>query len=202
MLCDHKIPVLAFCCRERPSFAVDRQQLQRAGLAAGPWLGELKRRFYSGFADRKPLHLWRHAGKGIVPGTALDAGRLYRAICRQRPAVSIGYVSDVGYSPENLDRLTSLLHGVSVLVAECAFLGEDVDKARRSQHLCTSDLNRLLDGLRPAYFLPMHLSKTYNGRCQQLYQELEMPPTVSLLKLPDHLLTRPLFPCDLPRLPH
>jgi ribonuclease Z len=47
----------------------------------------------------------------------------------------------------------------------------------------------------------MHLSKTYNGRCQQLYQELEMPPKVSLLKLPDHLLARPLLPCDLPRLP-
>lgn len=201
VLCDHKIPVLAFCCRERPSFAVDRQQLQRAGLAAGPWLGELKRRFYSGFVDGKPIHLWRHAGKDIIPGTAPDAARLYRAICRPTLAASIGYISDVGYSPENLARLTPLLKGVSVLVAECTFLREDVAKARRSCHLCTRDLNQLLDRLRPAYFLPMHLSKTYNGRCQQLYQELEMPPKVSLLKLPDHLLTRPLLPCDLPRLP-
>ncbi len=202
VLCDHKIPVLAFCCRERPAFAVDRQRLHRAGLVAGPWLRELKRRFYNGFADNTALNLWRRAGDGIVPGTALDAEGLYRAICRPPSAASIGYVSDVGYSPENIDRLTPLLNGVSVLVAECAFLRDDLDKARRSSHLCTSDLNRLLDRLQPAYFLPMHLSKTYNGRCQQLYQELEMPPRVSLLKLPDHLLPRPLLPCNLPRLPH
>lgn len=200
-LCDHKIPVLAFCCRERPAFAIDRQRLRRSGLVPGPWLENLKRRFYSGFVDREPLKLWRRSSEGIVPEIAPDAARLYRAISRSASPASIGYVSDVGFSPENLDRLTPLLNGVSLLVAECAFLGEDVAKARRSHHLCTHDLNRLLDHLRPGYFLPMHLSKTYNGRCQELYQELEMPPKVSLLQLPDHLLTRPLLPCDLPRLP-
>lgn len=201
VLCDHKIPVLAFCCRERPVFSVDRQRLQRAGLVAGPWLEELKRRFYSGFVDRAPLKLWRRANEGIVAGTAPDAARLYQTICRPAATASLGYVSDVGYSPENLARLTPLLSGVSVLVAECAFLGEHVARARRSHHLCTHDLNRLLDHLRPGYFLPMHLSKTYNGRCQELYQELEMPPKVSLLQLPDHLLARPLLSCELPDLP-
>jgi ribonuclease Z len=202
VLCDHKIPVLAYCCRERPVFSIDRQRLQRAGFAAGPWLEELKRRFYNGFVDRSPLQLWRRVGGAIVPGTAPDAARLYQNIFRRASTASIGYVSDIGYSPENLERLTPLLNGVSVLVAECAFLGEDVAKARRSHHLCTHDLNRLLDRLRPAYFLPMHLSKTYSTRCQQLYQELELPPQVSLLHLPDYLLARPLLPRDLPRLPH
>lgn len=202
VLCDHRIPVVAYCCRERPVYSIDRKRMQLAGLVAGPWLEELKRRFYNGFVDHAPLKLLRSTREGIVPGTAPDAAGLYRTIARSASTASIGYVTDVGYSPENLDQLTPLLSGVSVLIAECAFLSEDIAKARRSYHLCTNDLNRLLDRLRPTYFLPMHLSKTYNGRCQQLYQELEMPPNVSLLKLPDHLLPRPLLPCDIPRLPH
>lgn len=200
-LCDHKIPVLAYCCRERPAFSIDRRRMQRAGLEAGAWLTELKRRFYNGFVDPEPLQLLRRSSAGIVPGTASDAERLYRELCRPVSTASIGYVTDVGYGPENLDQLTPLLKGASVLVAECAFLGEDIAKARRSHHLCTHDLNRLLDHLRPAWFLPMHLSKTYNGRCHQLYEELKMPPNVSLLKLPDHLLAKPLLPSDIPCLP-
>ncbi|APG26528.1 ribonuclease Z [Syntrophotalea acetylenivorans] len=201
VLCDHKIPVVAYCCRERPIFSVDRQRLQHAGLVAGPWLEELKRRFYNGFIDRTPLKVLRRFSDDITPGSEPDAESLYRSICRSVSPASIGYVSDIGFSPENLIRLNPLLKDVFLLIAECAFLSEDIAKARRSYHLCTQDLNRLLDDLRPGYFLPMHLSKTYNGRCQVLYQELQMPPEVSLIQIPEHLLPRPLLPCDFPRLP-
>lgn len=200
VLCDHKIPVLAFCCRERPTFAIDPQRLAEAGLQPGEWLAELKRRFCDHFVDTRPLPVRRRGEAGPVDGVVTDASGLYRAICRQEPAASIGYVTDVGCSPGNIERLADLLRGVSLLVAECAFLSEDRQKARRSFHLCTDDLNRLLDLVRPARFLPMHLSKTYNGRCQQLYRQLKLPPQVKLLRLPDHLLSRPLLPCDLPRL--
>lgn len=201
-LCDHKIPVLAFRCRERPAFAVDEELLHRAGLLPGPWLAELKRRFYERFVDTGPLSVLRSGAAGAEPGTVTDARALYRCIRSDTETASIGYVTDVGFTDENLSRLTGLLQGVTLLVAECAFLREDEAKARASHHLCTSDINRLLDRLRPAYFMPMHLSKTYNGRCHQLYGQLELPPQVTLLKLPDHLLGRPLLPCDMPRLPH
>ncbi|MEZ4485428.1 MAG: MBL fold metallo-hydrolase [Syntrophotaleaceae bacterium] len=200
VLCDHKIPVLAFCCRERPVFAIDPQRLAKARLQPGEWLAELKRRFYEDFADSRPLPVRRFSKAGPVDGIVSDAHGLYGAICRQEPAASIGYVTDVGCSRDNVARLADLFEGVSLLVAECAFCSEDAEKARRTCHLCTDDLNRLLEQLRPRRFLPMHLSKTYCGRCQKLYDQLKLPPQVTLLKLPDHLLNRPLLPCDLPRL--
>lgn len=198
--CDHKIPVLAFCCRERPAFTVDSQRLADAGLVAGPWLADLKRRFNQGFSDKSPIRFQRCGEAETADAPEKDAEELYAAICGTNSSASIGYLTDVGYNRENVDRLVEFFQDLSLFIVECSFLREDVEKARRSHHLCTDDINRLLDRLRPVSLLPMHLSKTYNGRCRELYQQLELPPQVRLVKLPEHLLNRPLLPCDLPRL--
>ncbi|MEZ4600382.1 MAG: MBL fold metallo-hydrolase [Syntrophotaleaceae bacterium] len=194
-LADHKIPVLMFRCRERPSFSIDESALEAAGLVCGPWLAELKRRFYRRFAEKSPLRVPCRDGDGKVE-KLVDAAELYRRIRRVRPSASLGYITDVGFTGSNLARMESFLQKTSLLIAECAFLREDLDKARNSFHLCTEDFNLLLDRLRPSCFLPMHLSKTYNGRTDQLYRELSPPQGTTLLKLPEHLLSRPLFPSE------
>jgi len=81
-------------------------------------------------------------------------------------------------------------------VAECAFLRADLSKARSSYHLCTKDVNTLLALIKPRYFLPIHLSKTYLGRSSELYAELSPPPGSSILQLPEHLTPRPIFSRD------
>jgi ribonuclease Z len=197
-LADHKIPVLMFRCYERPSFAVSEGAIEAAGLVRGAWLAELKKRFYRRFAEDRPLTVLRRRGAAVVAEEVAKAAELYRRIGKRNPPASIGYVTDVGFTAANIERLTELFSGATLLVSECAFLHDDLAKARHSHHLCTSDLNRILERLRPASFLPMHLSKTYNGRSEQLYRELGMPAGVTLLKLPEHLLPRPLFPCDVP----
>lgn len=197
-LADHKIPVLMFRCYERPSFAVSEAAIEEAGLVRGAWLAELKKRFYRRFAADRPLTVLRRRGEEAVAEEVEGAAELYRRIGESREPASIGYVTDVGFSPANLESLAALLGGATLLAAECAFLREDVAKARNSHHLCTSDVNLLLDRVRPGHFLPMHLSKTYNGRSEGLYGELIMPAGVTLLRLPEHLLPRPLFPCEVP----
>ncbi len=197
-LADHKIPVLVFRCYERPSFAVSEAAIDEAGLVRGAWLAELKKRFYRRFVEDRPLTVLRRRGEEVAAEEMAGAAELYRRIREDREPASIGYLTDVGFSQDNIERLTALLGGTSLLAAECAFLSEDVAKARNSHHLCTSDVNLLLDRIRPGYFLPIHLSKTYNGRSERLYRELVMPPGVTLLRLPEHLLTRPLFPSEVP----
>jgi ribonuclease Z len=88
---------------------------------------------------------------------------------------------------------------VTLLVCECSFLAADRDKARVSSHLCTGDVNFLVEKLRPAFFLPMHLSKSYIHTWERLYEELEAPPGVTLLRLPKLVTPRPLLPCEVPR---
>ncbi len=192
-LCDHLLPVLTLRLEEVPGFAVDRQRLEAAGLAPGPWLQELKRLFTQGKLAGTTLAV-PVSGKGAEAAGQRDAAELYRRIAAQREPASIGYLTDVGFTAENRATIRQLLTGVTLLVCECSFLVAEREKARASWHLCSSDLNRLLKELRPQFVLPMHLSKGYLRRTAQLYQELQPPAGTTVLRLPDHVAPRPLLP--------
>jgi len=199
-LCDHKIPVLIFRVTEACPFLIDRQRLQAEQLLPGPWLRELKKRFYDGFRAAGPLKVWRETGSGDKIEKIKDAAALYHRICRVAAPASIGYLSDLGMTSENLDRVCDLLHDTTLLVAECTFLAADQEKARTSAHLCTTDLNLICRRVRPGLLLPMHLSKSYISLTQQLYCELLLPENTKLLQLPDYMTPRPLLPGELPDL--
>jgi ribonuclease Z len=194
--CDHKIPSLIFRIDERPPFCVDDDKLAAQGLVRGEWLRELNRRVHEGTVERKPLTVLRKGEEGSVETVIDDPAALYRSIRGETPSVSIGYVSDVGYTEANVETIARLLQGVDLLVIECTFLCTDRDKARASHHLCTADVNELIHRLRPKTVLPMHLSKSYIGRTAELYRELEQPEGVSMVRLPEHVAPRPLLPAE------
>lgn len=199
-LCDHKIPALAFRITEMPVFQVDEEKIDRAGLVKGDWLRLLKKRFYAGWRTAEQLMVLRRAREGTAEEPVEDARALYETICKEETPSSIGYLTDIGFTKENLDKVVPLLQGVTLLVCECSFMAQDRDKARVSHHLCASDLNFLTERLRPRFLLPMHLSKTYIGRTHHLYEQLDIPPGVALLRLPAHLTPRPFLTGEMPKL--
>lgn len=190
---DHKIPVLGFRIEERPGFCLDPRRISALGMKPGRWVEELNRRWAA-------EELESFVSVDLVSGgcRTVVAGELYADLCCEKPAPAIGYLTDIGFNRENIDRAVDLLAGVDLLICECSFLAADEGPARRSYHLCTSDLNRVLGLLKPAWVLPMHLSKVNLGRSEQLYAELDLPPGTGLLRLPDYVSTRPLIPEDLP----
>ena len=197
-LCDHLVDSLIFRISEQPGFSVGEAFLQRQGLLKGPWIRQLKRRYFRREQLDAPLTVLRQGAEGPEEVTITDV----RAFCagmfdEQRPA-SIGYISDIGFTETNLEKLGGLLQGVTLLLCETTFLRADRDKARATCHLCSEDVNRLLEMLRPTWFLPMHLSKSYNRCSERLYQELEPPPGTTLLKIPDQVTPRPLLQMEFP----
>ena len=199
-LCDHKIPVLIFRINERPSFMVDEAKIERAGLVRGDWLRRLKKRFHHGYPAGESLKVPRLGNGRIEENLVEDLGTLYESIRKEQPAASIGYVTDIGFSEANIGKVSRLMQGVTLLACECTFLAEDREKARASAHLCTEDVNFLVDRLRPSLFLPMHLSKSYIHDFDRLYDELAIPPETSLLRLPKYLTPRPLLTQEAARL--
>jgi ribonuclease Z len=199
-LCDHKIPVLIFRITERPSFLIDEGKIRREGLVGGHWLRQMKKRFYHGGVSGEPLAVLRMRDGMVEEELVEDVGRLYECIRKEQPPASIGYLTDIGFNEKNLDKVFAMFRGVTLLVCECSFLAGDLDKARVSSHLCTSDVNFILERLRPLFFLPMHLSKSYIHDCERLYDELDIPGTVSLLRLPKYLTPRPLLTYEAARL--
>ncbi len=197
-LCDHRIPALIFRITERAAFPVDPEKITQAGLVPGEWLQALQKRLHDG-GDGRPLLVQRCRGEEIEE-TAEDVAALYESIRKDGSPASIGYIGDIGFTAENLEKVTTLLEGVTLLVSECSFLAAEQDKARVSHHLATPDLIALAARLRPRSVLPTHLSRTYRGKSHLLYGELAMPPGISLLHLPEHLTPRPLLAGELLRL--
>ncbi|MHB8709470.1 MAG: MBL fold metallo-hydrolase, partial [Desulfuromonadales bacterium] len=193
------IPVLAFRLTEAEIFAIDPGALAREGLHPGPWLRELKGRWKRGTLGAQPLEVMIAAEEVTQATTITDDAALYRRLRADRPAASIGYTTDVGFTASNRHRLHELLMGVSLLCCECTFLAADQAKARASHHLCSSDVNRLAAELRPKALLPMHLSKAYINRPFDLYDELSPPEGTRLLRLPDYVTPRPLLLTEFPQ---
>lgn len=197
--CDHKIPSLMYRLTEKPPFAIDAEKMAVLGLVGGDWLRLLKQWFYGGTLKGNEISvLYRH--NESIEQKVMNCFDLYTSIHKVQTSCSIGYVTDIGFTSENVDKLASLLTGVTLLVCECSFLAKDQGKARSSHHLCTSDVNALIQRLRPRYFLPVHLSKNNLGKSQQLYSELQCPPGTVLLNLPERVTPRPLLPQEMPHL--
>ena len=201
-LCDHGLPVLVFRLTETEVFSIDPAALAREALHPGPWLRELKKRWQRGETGRGPLVVLRNTVDGPQDATIADDAALYRQLRSNRPAASIGYATDIGFSAGNRQRLQGLLADVSLFCCECTFLAEDVQKARASRHLCTTDVNQLAADLQPRTLLPLHLSKAYIRNPRALYRELKPPPATRLLELPDYVTARPLLLTELPRFDH
>ena len=199
LLCEHRIDVLAFRVDEGAAFVLDEVRMAEAGVVKGEWLKALEKLFHTGTLDGHPIAFPAQTGSLIEERREPDAGAFYQRIRRFEEPASIGYVTDIGFSAENLEKLEGLLGGVTLLVCECAFLAADESKARRSRHLCTTDLNIILDRLRPRYVLPMHFSKSYQRGSGPLYEEIEPPAGVTVLKIPDRLTPRPIMANEVPK---
>jgi ribonuclease Z len=198
-LCDHRIPALIFRATERPSFSLDEARMARLGVVGGDWLRKLKKAFYGGFAEQCPLSVPFRRGDGVVEVPVEVSQSFYDSIRGEVAPAAIGYLTDIGATPENMEKVASIMGGLTLLVCECTFLGKEKEKALRSFHLSTFDLNTLVERIRPRFVLPMHFSKGYGGKSRLLYEELEMPPDVTLLQLPEHLTPRPLIAGEAPR---
>lgn len=191
-VCEHRVPSLIFRVDEQPAFLIDPDKLEQLGLVPGPWLGELKRIFFTQEAEVN-VRVLRKKGDGMREETVTEPQDLIRKLQRDQPPASIGYISDLGYTEANRAKIHALMQGVDLLCCECTFLGAEEHKARTSYHLCSSDINDMLGELRPAFFLPMHLSKSYSRCSDDLYRELNPPPGTTLLKLPKQRTPRPLL---------
>lgn len=195
--CSHRVDSLIFRINERSAYMIDPEKLRQLQLQPGPWLGDLKRCFLQQRQFPSQLNVMQgEKGKEQeIPVT--DVERLVEQISKPQTGHSIGYISDIGYTAENCEKIYRLMRDIDLLICECTFLAEAKDRARGSWHLCTADVNELLAELRPSFFLPMHLSRSYSRRAPELYREIKPPPETTLLQLPLQTTPRPLLASEL-----
>lgn len=189
-LCDHKIPVLAYRFTEKPVFQIEEEKIRKLGYLKGDWISQLKNWFHNGTPSSVSI-----PGPGRKE-VELKCEKLYQGIQADDQKMSIGYVTDIGFTSENREKIIELLCGVTLLISECTFLRDDKEKARESFHLCTEDLNDLIAEIKPQFLIPLHLSKTYLGRSHLLFEEIDVPSNCTLLMLDERVTEHPMIFSD------
>ncbi len=187
---DHGIPVLAVALRETEHISVNRDRLEKLGLVAGAWLRDLKH----GVRRCEP------PGAEIRADTPDGAGRVYRRgdlaeeIILRGPGQRLAYVTDLGFTPENVAVVSDLARDADLLVCEAAFLHEDEALARARKHLTARQAGELARAAGAKRLAPFHVSPRYQGREQEVLDEAADAFGGPVLVLTSEALREPLTP--------
>ena len=177
---DHGTPCLGFAIEEKTHVNVWKNRLAELGLAVGPWLKELKDAVIRGAPDDAPVRAWWRDRNGEHE-RILPLGVLKAEVLRLVPGRKIGYVTDVAFQQDNVQRITALAADAAQLFIECVFLEQDADHAARKHHLTARQAGSIAREAGAKLLVPFHFSPRYAGREADLRAEIEAawlhPPT-------------------------
>jgi len=168
---DHEMPVLAFAIEEKAQLRVAVDRIAAMGLATGAWLRTLKQAVLAGAPDETPIErAWRdrdgeHAERRSV-------GALRPLVLDTVAGRRIGYVTDLRFTPANVEQLQALLHDVDLLYIESVFLDRDREQAARKNHLTARQAGEIARRLRAKKVVPFHFSPRYRGEEAALRAEV------------------------------
>jgi ribonuclease Z len=169
---DHRIPCLGFALVEKSHLNVRKDELERLGVPAGPWLNQLKNAIRAGQSDDTVITArWPQAGgERHVDFTLAE---LRHRLVVETPGQKLAYVVDTVFSKDNVAKIVALADNVDVLFCESFFLDEDRDQAINRYHLTARQagtLARLAGVKRLEVF---HFSPRYDGVAERVYAEAE-----------------------------
>lgn len=167
---DHRIPCLAFAVVEKTHLNVRKDELDRLGVPAGPWLNVLKAAIRAGQSgDTLITAQWTN--RGGREETAFRLRELCDRLIVETPGTKLAYVVDTLFSRQNAAQIVALARDADVFFCESLFLDEDRDQALRRYHLTARQagtLARLAGVKRLEVF---HFSPRYDGQGERLYGE-------------------------------
>lgn len=171
-LVDHEMPVLAFAFDETAQWRVAADRVAAMGLTTGPWLRALKAALREGAGDDTPIDLaWRDADGEHAERRRV--GELRPLVLDAVPGRRIGYVTDLRYTRDNVERLEALLAGCDLLHIEAVFADADRDQALRKNHLTAPQAGEIARRVGAKAVVPFHFSPRYRGHEAGLRDELE-----------------------------
>lgn len=163
VVCDHKIPSLAYALTFRMEISVRKDQLKACGAVPGPWLGRLK----ACIAAQTP-----EVGIDLPDGTRRSAGKLARELTIIHPGKKMVYAADMADTPANREKVVALADEAHTLFCETAFTMAHKEKAGATQHLTTLAAVDIARRASVERLVPFHFSKRYENDPAAVYEEI------------------------------
>jgi ribonuclease Z len=157
------IPVVAYQLELAPKLNVIKERLLKRRLAAGPWLGELKKLIAAG--NRRAMVL-------LPDGSSADATSLADELLILTPASRLVYATDLSDTEANRQKLTGLAERANVFFCEAAFLAADRKYAELSGHLTAEACGEIAHAAGVKLLEPFHFSRRYEEKPQQVFDEV------------------------------
>jgi ribonuclease Z len=166
---DHEISCLGLALTERFHVNILVDRVRALGAAPGPWLSRFKEALYEKQPPESFFEVPLEAGGRL----SMPLSELTDAIARISAGRKIGYVTDVAYTDDNVERIVSLARNADHLFIEAGFLHEDRGIAREKSHLTARQAGRIARRCSARKMTIFHFSPRYQGRENQLYREAE-----------------------------
>lgn len=158
---DHGTPSIAFVLQAPCRYHVNEEQLVAQKLIPGPWVRDLQiamsdqdheRTINTG--DRQ----WRAAELGALLLTS-SAPRL------------LAYITDIGFTRDNIERLRPVMRGAESLLCEATFRDADRGEARAKMHLTTRQTALIAATTQARSARIFHVSNLYTGAIPEVLAE-------------------------------
>lgn len=169
VILDHGLPCLGFSLKENYHINIRKDTLSQLGLAAGPWLQELKQAIYEGTAPEELVEVPAEESKSGKKTFRL--GELTDELAVISKGQKISYIADVAYTPANIEKIRRLAHDSDQLFIEASFLEADRDHAMQKKHLTARQAGEIAGLVNAGRFTLFHFSPRYEGSEAVFYEE-------------------------------
>lgn len=160
---DHGTDSIAYLCQAPLRFSVKLTELERLQLTPGPWIKELQ----AAVADA------RYDETITVVGRTFKVSDLASEVLTYTAPRTLGYVTDIAYNKDNLERLATLMSDVETLVCEANFRHAEQAEATKKKHLTTREVALIAKRVRADKTRLFHMSKVYKDDTQGHLAEFE-----------------------------
>jgi ribonuclease Z len=152
--------------KERFHINIKKDAMKNLGLTPGPWITRLKEAIFENRSLDATISIpfgdsWK----------AFSLGELADQIALITPGQKITYITDIAYSPSNLENVISFALDSDHLFIEAAFLDIHADLASKKYHLTAKQAGHIAAISRAKRFTLFHFSPRYTDQEHMLANE-------------------------------
>ncbi len=149
MTLNHDTPSMAYILREKNRLNVDTSKLKELGLQGGTWVRDVKD---MNIPDETKLD---------IADTTYTIGALRDQLLIETTGESLAYFTDFLMDADTHTVLVDRLHGVTHMICESQYLGDDLDLARKNHHVTAVQVAEVAKQAEVGDLTLIHVSERY-----------------------------------------